>query len=98
MSSNAAVYFNGLQLHNWESAAVHSISYTRMLVLVYIALNSFRLYTLAHCTARQTPNLNSANISKCPVWSQTAKLNDRQYFRLYGISVDLLAVEAIGID
>ena len=33
----------------------------------------------------QPPNLNSANILECSVWSQTAKFNDRQYIRLYGI-------------
>ena len=33
----------------------------------------------------ELPNLNSANIFKCPVWSQTAKFNDRQDFRLYGM-------------
>ena len=30
------------------------------------------------------PNLNFANISIFPVWSRTTKLNDRQYFWLYG--------------
>ena len=29
-------------------------------------------------------NLNSANIYECPVWSQRAKFNARQYFQLYG--------------
>ena len=30
------------------------------------------------------PKLNSANIFECPVWSQIAKFNVRQYFHLYG--------------
>jgi len=30
------------------------------------------------------PNLNSANILLRPVWGQTAKFKDLQYFQLYG--------------
>ena len=43
----------------------------------------WNIYDDVICCKAPPPNLNSANIFLRSVWGQTAKLKDRQYFRLY---------------
>ena len=48
----------------------------------------WNIYDDVICCKAPPPNLNSANIFLRSVWGQTAKLKDRQYFRLYDTIYD----------
>ena len=93
MSLNAAVPFNGLQLLT-ENQQLFTRSAVRA---CYIALVLNRLdpayFSTLPCThAQSTHIISTLTLAgptvkfKCPVLNQTTKLNDSQYFQLYGNS------------